>query len=466
LGEPVDNHISSVDAFTLTLERDPLLRATIVAVAAFDRAPDWSTLTERIDRATRLIPRFRQKLVTVPLGLAPPRWIVDPDFDLSLHLHRLRVQRGGDMSAVLDFARNASLTAFDHDRPLWEFTLLEGLAERRAALVMKLHHALTDGVGGIQIAAHVVDLERKPSKMGPMPAAPVPTRHGMVDTVSDTVGHYRRRVSDASHDLRRLAPRAAKYAVTHPANAVRNSVDTALAVARFVRPVTRTRSPIMVERRPLREPSTLDVSLSDLQTSAHQVGSTLNDAFLAGVAGGMRLYHERHMAIVDHLLISMPINVRAPGDAPGGNRVTLARFDLPVGITDPGRRMRAISERTTALRRDPAIPYAGAIAGVLNLLPVDVTAGMLKNVDLLASNVPGFGQEVFVGGALLESFHVLGATLGSAANITLMSYRDTCHIGINADAGAVRDPELLHDCIVEVFDEVTSWKARSGRSRT
>ena len=86
MGEPLEDHINPVDAFTVTLERDPLLRATIVAVATFDQAPDWDVLSDRIDRATRLVPRFRQKLVTVPFGLAPPRWLVDPDFDLSLHL--------------------------------------------------------------------------------------------------------------------------------------------------------------------------------------------------------------------------------------------------------------------------------------------------------------------------------------------------------------------------------------------
>jgi diacylglycerol O-acyltransferase len=116
--------------------------------------------------------------------------------------------------------------------------------------------------------------------------------------------------------------------------------------------------------------------------------------------------------------------------------------------------MAAIGHICRELRHDPAIPYASAIAGALNLLPVDVTAGMLKHVDLLASNVPGFGEEVFVGGARLDAFHVFGATLGSAANVTLMSYRDTCHIGINTDTGGVRDPEAFRDDMVAGFDEV------------
>ncbi len=454
MDELLEEHINAVDAFTLNLERDPLLRATIIAVATFDTAPDWQVLCDRVERATRLTPRFREKLVAVPFGLAPPRWIVDADFDLGLHVRRVRVHHGGEMDAVLDYARVAALTAFDRDRPLWEFTLLEGLPGRQAALVMKLHHALTDGVGGVEIAAHVVDLQREPTEMGPMPDAPVPTDHGVAEVIGDTLGFHRRRLIEAGEGLVRAVPRNAWWAFTHPGDALTNSVGLAQAVARFVRPVTHTASPIMSERRPLRHFAQLDVPLDRLQSAAHLVDSTLNDAFLAAIAGGMRRYHEHHLALVDHLCISMPINVRADGDAAGGNRVTLERFDLPVGTTDPRQRMIEIGAICRELRHDPAIPYAGAIASVLNLLPVDVTAGMLKHVDLLASNVPGFDADVFVGGARLESFHAFGATLGSAANITLMSYRGVCHIGINTDAGAVVDPDVLLDAMQAGFDEI------------
>ncbi len=454
MGAPLEDHINPVDAFTVTLERDPLLRATIVAVATFDSAPDWDQLVERIDRATRLVPRFRQRLATVPLGLAPPRWVVDAHFDLSLHLRRLRVHRGGGMEAVLELARSMGLTSFDHNRPLWEFVLVEGLPAKRAALIMKLHHALTDGVGGIEIAAHVVDLDREPRPVGPMPAAPAPRQHGLVEVMADTVDFHLRRVLHAGSELGRALPHAVRHGLARPTEALTEGVSTAAAIARFVRPVTHTNSPIMTERRPLRDFACFDVPLEELAAAAHRVDSTLNDAFLAGIAGGMRRYHERHLAIVDHLTISMPVNVRTEDDAPGGNRVTIERFDLPVGISDPRRRMERIGHTCGELRRDRAIPYASAIAGVLNLLPVDVTAGMLKHVDLLASNVPGFPDPVFMGGALLESFHVFGATLGSAANVTLMSYNGTCHIGISTDSGAVLDPVAFRDCLREGFDEV------------
>ncbi len=452
----LEEHIDSVDAFTLTLERDPLLRATFVAVATFDRGPDWDVLRDRVERATRLVPRFRQKLISTPFGLTPPRWVVDPDFDLSLHLRRIRVHDGGSLTDVVEMARAAGLTAFDHDRPLWEFMLVEGLPDGRAALVMKLHHALTDGIGGIEIAAHVVDLSREPAAVGPMPDAPEPSDHGIVDLVTDTADYHLRRLGSAGSDVRHSVPVLLRDGLAHPARAVSNVASTATAIARFVRPITRTRSPIMLERRPLRDFRFFDVALDDISGAAHDLGGSLNDGFLTGVAGGMRRYHQRHLAAVDHLLVTMPISVRADDDAMGGNRITVERFDLPIGITDPSHRIRRITTIARAIRQDPAIPYSGMIAGVMNLLPVDVTAGMFKHVDMLLSNVPGFPEPVFVGGALLESFHVFGATIGSAANVTLLSYDDTCHVGISTDSGAVKDPDVFLDCMVAGFDELVS----------
>ncbi len=105
-------------------------------------------------------------------------------------------------------------------------------------------------------------------------------------------------------------------------------------------------------------------------------------------------------------------------------------------------------------RREPALGHANLIAGALNILPGAVTGSMLKHIDLLASNVPGFSDEVFVAGARLDAFYPFGPTLGSSANVTLMSYAGTCHIGVNTDAGAVPDPSLLTVCLREGFDEV------------
>lgn len=448
-------HVSEADAFTLLLEQDPGLRATIVAVARFDRSPDWERLVRRIERATRLVPTFRDRLVTTPLRLAPPRWAPDPDFDLSWHLRRIRLAEGAGTAELLDFARTTAMAAFDHDRPLWEFTLVEGLPHDSAALVLKVHHALTDGIGGVQLAAHIVDADRDGADLGPMPDVPAGVSPWPFESLAEAVGYDLRHAIDVGRDLVRAAPGAALGAVRNPVGAASGLVNEATSILRMVRPVTFTRSPIMRDRGLGRHFEAFDVSLDDLHAAGARVDATLNDAFLAGIAGGLRLYHQAHCACISELRVTMPISIRDGAvDEIAGNHVTLVRFDLPVGVTDPVARMRRIHEICATQRHEPAIAHSDAIAGVLNLLPVGVTAGMLRHVDLLASNVPGLGTDVYLAGARLEAFHAFGATLGSAANVTLMSYDGTCHIGITTDSHAVVDPDVFVDSLRQGFAEV------------
>ncbi|MGZ6888083.1 MAG: wax ester/triacylglycerol synthase domain-containing protein [Acidimicrobiia bacterium] len=451
----VERHLSDSDAFTMQLERDPLLRSTVVAVAVFDRAPAWDVLRERVERATRLAPTFREKLVQAPWHLAPPRWVVDPDFDLAWHLRRARVPAGSGFEAVVGYARNAGMGAFDHDRPLWQITLLEGLPDDTAALVIKVHHALTDGIGGIQIASHIVDFERHPTGVSaPLPDLPVGHRRGPLDGFTDAAAYNASRMVGTARDALRSVPGSLVHALRDPVGTASDLAGTAASVARMVRPVTTTRSPVMTARRLQWHYDVLDVPFDRLHDAAHHAGGSLNDAFLAGITGGLRLYHEQHDQDVDRLRLTMPISIRDDDDPEGGNRVTLMRFEVPTAVVDPAERIAAIDTLCRDSRHERAIPYSNAIAAVLNLLPITVTGGMLKHVDFLASNVPGFTDDVYIGGARLEAFYPFGPTLGSAVNLTLMSYRGTCHIGVNTDAGAVADPEMLLESLRRGFDEV------------
>ena len=456
MAELLGAHVRETDAFTLRMERDPLLRSTITSVALFDRPPGWELLVERVDRATRLVPSFRERLVPSPLGLAPPRWVVDPDFDLSWHMRRVRAPAPCTLEAVLDMARVAGMSAFDPARPLWEFTLVTGLTGGRAALIMKVHHALTDGVGGMELAALVVDQHRTQDDQGPMPDAPTALRGGVAAALGESIGFGLSRWARVAHSMAAAAPGAVAEAVRHPRSTAAALASTASSLARFVRPVTTTSSPVMTDRRLQWHFEVLDVPVAPLKAAGRAAGGSLNDAFLSALCGGLRRYHEHHGATVGALRVAMPISVRKAGDPSGGNRITLVRFEVPVGVTDPTCRIRTIHETSARAQHERALPYSEAVAGVLNMLPPSVTGGMLKHVDFLASNVPGFPVAIYLGGARVDAFYPFGPTTGAAVNVTLMSYRDTCHIGVNTDVGAVPDADVFLRCLSEGFDEVVA----------
>ncbi|SNV07727.1 acyltransferase [Rhodococcus rhodochrous] len=122
-----DRHMSQTDLMSWRMEEDPVLRSTIVAVALLDRSPDHERFVRMMERGTRAVPSFRRKLVESPFGRTPPRWVDDPDFDLSWHLRRIALPHPGGLGAVLPLVRAAAMSAFDKDRPLWEATIVDGL---------------------------------------------------------------------------------------------------------------------------------------------------------------------------------------------------------------------------------------------------------------------------------------------------------------------------------------------------
>jgi diacylglycerol O-acyltransferase / wax synthase len=442
------------DAFSWYMERDPLLRSTVVSVLVFDRSPDFGLVRQKAERASRTVPGLRHTLVETPLRMAPPRWIVDPDFDLSWHVRRIEAPHPKTLAGVLDLARIAGMSGFDPARPMWEWTLVNGLEHGQAAMVLKLHHSLTDGIGGMQLAASLFDLGPAPAPAEPMPDTPASERLSMPSALADAFQYNGRRLLAFARARAASALGDVQRAVRHPFVTTKQGVETLSSIARTVRPLVTTRSPLMTKRKLGWHYDALDVPLDDLKHAAKVAGCALNDAFVAGVAGGLRRYHDRHDSPCDELRVTVPISIRNDDDPVGGNRITLMRFPVPAGITDPVERMRAVHELTGHARTEPSIPLTNAIAGVLNFLPSGLVGGMLKHVDFIASNVPGLRVPLYLGGARLDRFYPFGPTTGAAVNVTLLSYCTTCGIGVNTDTGAVPDPDVLTECLRAAFDEI------------
>ena len=451
-----DMFMRNTDAFSWYLEKDPGLRATITAVTWLDRSPDFEALAARLDRATRLAPRFRQRPVNTPAPLTNPRWI-ETDFDLSLHLRRLDAPSPHTPATVVEFARYEAMTGFDRSRPLWQFTLIEHLRGGGAAFVMKVHHSLTDGIGGMQLAFLLFETTQASQTADDGPIQEMNGRSlGTADLVRESLAYNWHRIFETlRHGLTDGIP-AALHIARDPLRAATDAMATARSVAHFVEPVRETLSPLMTDRSLDRRLAMLAVDLDDLRKAAKSAGGTLNDAFVAAVTGGLRRYHERHGAHLGDLRMTLPISIRKENDPPGGNRITLERFAVPVGLADPVERMRRTGELCRAAQDDRAMPLSDAIAGTLNLLPSNVVGSMLKHVDFLASNVPGVNAPIYLVGAPVSGYFVFGPTTGSSLNVTLLTYRGTCCVGFNIDAAAVPDHDLLMECFRQGFEEVLS----------
>src|SRR6476659_1677715 len=214
-------HMSDEDALMWHVEKDPILRSTIVAVAIFEGTPDFNRLRDRINRATCFIPRLRQRVLSPPFRLGPPRWSVEETFDLDFHLRRIRLPEPGTERALLDVLQPIATAGFDRARPLWEFTLIEGLTgddgRERSAFAMKVHHSVTDGVGGMALLAQLIDLT--PDAAEPTddaPAIPAPASMDAPGLGRDSLVHSSRRMLGMTRRIPGTIAHAASAAVRDP----------------------------------------------------------------------------------------------------------------------------------------------------------------------------------------------------------------------------------------------------------
>ncbi len=232
-----------------------------------------------------------------------------------------------------------------------------------------------------------------------------------------------------------------------------------MSVARLLAPATEPKSPVMVGRMLTGTFRTLELPVGRMHAAAKAAGGRINDTFLAGITAGLHRYHEHHGLHVHELRVAMPISQRTEAHGEGGNHISVMRVTLPVDLPTAAARIDAMHRVVERIRAERSLDHTEAIAGFLNLMPKGVIGAMLKGVDFLASNVPGVPVPMWLEGARVERFFPFGPTVGSAVNVTLMSYDGTCCIGVHADAAAVPDPDVLLECLAAGFDEVCAVAA-------
>jgi WS/DGAT/MGAT family acyltransferase len=359
---------------------------------------------------------------------------------------------------LLDIAARAAMDDFDRARPLWEYTLVEGLPGGRAAFVLKVHHSMTDGVGGMRLLLLLVDLERKPV-LGADEADPVALPvFSPLGLLANSIEWQARRGADSLHQVADWARSAFQRVREDPAGALENGIQAASSVARFLAPATTPRSPLFAERSLDRRVARFRFPLEALKRAAKAAEGSVNDAFVAGVVGGLRHYHDRHDVEVDELRMIMPINIRVEGSALGGNHFTPARLLVPMTIDDPVERIREINQRSIAIREEPAVGLSENVAGLLNRMPRRMATllfgSMLKGADFVTSNVPGSPVPLYVCGSKVEEMYAFAPLSGGAANITLVSHCGKACIGITTDARAIPDIKRFKKAIKKGLEEI------------
>ncbi|WP_343600444.1 wax ester/triacylglycerol synthase family O-acyltransferase [Mycobacterium sp.] len=436
-------------------EANPRTRSGIVGLEILDTTPDWDRFRTRFEHASRRVLRLRQRVVVPTLPTAAPRWVVDPDFTLDFHVRRMRVPDPGTLRQVFDLAEVILQSPLDIARPLWTATLVEGPAGGKAAALLHLSHAVTDGVGSIEMFSQIYDLERDPNPEPP-PPQPIPQDLSSNDLMWEGIGHLPGAAVGGVLNALAGATSLVGRTVLNPGSAVATAVDYARSGVRVVSRAAEP-SPLLRRRSLASRIDALDIPLSALHRAAKAGGGSINDAYLAGLCGALGRYHRALGVPTATLPMAVPVNLRAESDPAGGNRFTGVNLAAPVGTADPVARMKKIRAQMTQRRDEPAMDIVGSVAPMLSILPAPllerVTASVVGS-DVQASNVPLVQVDTYIAGAKVLRHYGIGPLPGVAMMVVLVSRSGMCTITVRYDRAAVRHEKLFVRCLLEGFDEI------------
>ncbi|WP_155767100.1 WS/DGAT/MGAT family O-acyltransferase [Mycobacterium colombiense] len=451
----LSDELGPVDYLLHRGEANPRTRSGIMALELLDCTPDWEQFRARFESASRRVLRLRQKVVVPTLPTASPRWVVDPDFNLDFHVRRVRVSEPGTLREVFDLAELILQSPMDISRPLWTATLVEGLADGQAATLLHVSHAVTDGVGGVQMFAEIYDLERNPPAKPTLPL-PVPQDLTSNDLMRQGINHLPFAVVGGVMNALSGAVSAAGRAVLEPTSTVSGIVGYAMSGMRVLNRAAEP-SPLLRRRSLATRSEAIDIPLADLHKAAKAGGGSINDAYLAGLCGALRRYHQAYGVPISTLPMAVPVSLRAEADTAGGNRFTGVNLAAPIGTADPVSRMKKIRAQMTQRRDEPAMNIIGSFAPVLSVLPTAVLEGITGSVigsDVQASNVPVFPGDTYLAGAKVLRQYGIGPLPGVAMMVVLISRGGWCTITVRYDKASVRNEALFAQCLLDGFDEI------------
>lgn len=446
------SQMTSLEAAMWRADDRALLRSSTVVVEVLDVTPAWERVVAGHQWALGLVPRLRQRVVEDPLHLGPPAWL-DTQVDIDRHLRRVRLPAGGTLDDALEVARDLHERPFDPGRPLWEAALVEGLPGRRAAYVLKLHHAMGDGQAIVALFDLIHSDVRKPTLGVPsLPVAP----HEDRTALSLTAEHALRAVHGAPTSVLQSVQagvRTARHAVRDPGRAVRTGAQAVRTVGASLGTGAGTPSSLLDGRGLGRSLDAIDVPAAQLRAAGEAAGVSLGDVALAAVVDGLSRYHRELGVPVDELPIAVPMPLR-PGSAQD-NRFARARIGVPAGDLSPATRARVVRRRVEQADARPEVDVLRVLAAAVSRAPGPlierVAQRSTRPLALQAFTVRGLDRDAYLAGAKVVQMFSFGPTTGCAMAVMLTTHQDTCCMGFTYDTAAITDLALMRCCMREAF---------------
>ena len=448
------DRLTPLDVSFLYLE-DPTTPMHVGSVAVFEPGEegfDLARLVLLLRQRIAYVPRYRQRVRTVPGRLGNPVWIDDESFDLTYHVRRSALPRPGTDEQLRELVGRLMSRRLDRSRPLWDVYLVEGLQGGRFAIITKTHQALVDGIGSVDIGQVILDPTPEPSEP-PLDTWRPGREPSWLELVAGAMGDVVRSPTAVLDTVR-----TGVADVTTTASRLLGTAGEVLAVARTAaRPAPE--SPLNAQIGEQRRFATVTTDLDEYRSIRKAHGGDVNDVVLAVVTGALRtwlLTRGRGVPSGTVLRALVPMSVRAAEDGALGNSVSSFVVDLPVGEPSPlmrlhqiGYAMQAHKQSGNAVAADALVGLAGFAPPTLHSLGARVGSTLSRRMfNLTVTNVPGPQTPLYAEGArMLAAYPVVPLTKGQALSIGVNSYDGCVFYGLNADRDAMRDIDVVAEGI-------------------
>jgi WS/DGAT/MGAT family acyltransferase len=437
--------MSPMDASFLHIE-GPNNPMHIGGVSIFEGpAPPFERLQEMVAGKLGRVPRYRQKVRFVPLGLGRPVWVDDPHFNLAYHLRHSALPAPGSDEQLRRTAARIFAQRLDRNKPLWEIWMLEGLDESRWVLLSKVHHCMVDGVSATDLMSVMFEDDGPPPTTAEWQPEPEPSD---AELVVRTLTH---RTFNPAEQLRsvRAAARAPRTSLSQAADLLRGMTSA----AGLLRPLGS--SSLVGPVGPHRTWASAHVRLGDVKSVRAALGGTVNDVVLTIVSGGLRdLLEARGEHVADRTIRALvPVSVRRPGErGVYNNRVSAMFAELPVGVADPAARLRSVRTQMDGLKQSKQAVAGDVLTSLSGFAPPMLLALGARlaarspslGLQIGVTNVPGPQQPLHtLGRRLLESFPFVPVIGHVRISIAIFSYDGGLYIGVTGDYDSSSDIDIL-----------------------
>jgi diacylglycerol O-acyltransferase / wax synthase len=464
------DRLTAIDASFLAQE-GPSSHMHIGGIVICDGpAPGYEEMLDHIRTRLHLVPRYRQRLAQPPLETGRPLWVDDPTFNLEYHVRQTALPAPGSEDQLMRLVARIMSQQLDRSKPLWEMWIIEGLQEGGFALISKTHHALIDGISGVDLATVMFDLTPVPPEVphSDEPWQPHPEPTGAELVAGGAAGLARVAAGAVATGLTLVRqPGATLRALTEAAEGLGEVAWAGLNPA----PAT----PLNVEIGPHRRYRVVRNQLTDFKEVKNAFGGTVNDVVLTVVTGALRDWlHSRGVRTEGlELRALVPVSTRTREDSGAlGNRITVMRGPLPVYIADPIARLRAVKAAMDGLKESKQAVGAEVLTGVQSFAPPTILAQAsrlnfsTRLFNLIVTNVPGPQLPLYVRGREMEDvFPIAFLPKGHALAVAIMSYNGQMNFGLLGDYDALPDLDRIADGIAASLEELVVLARRRAPSR-